>query len=142
MPKSAARIVVQKNGAGVGRREILDLVQGAGVTLTVTDDPGNRRVRATIATAGGNHAMLSNLAWAASGHTGAALAVAAWGAAGAAAPVASTADGQVLQRQGGALVWATLAGLLAVYQLTLGLTDDTLVSVPEIPAVWTGGSFI
>jgi len=59
-----------------------------------------------------SHSGLTSLGWAASGHTAPAgnPKVAAFGAAGATQLVEATADGQYLQRIGGALVFAALAG--------------------------------
>ena len=51
-----ARVAVRKNtGAVVGTRRRLNLIEGAGVTLTVADDPGSEEVDVTIAaTPGGS----------------------------------------------------------------------------------------
>jgi len=80
------------------------------------------------------HSALSSLAWTSSGHTGTATSVAVFNGGGAAAVSTPSADGQVLSRQGGALVWVTLAAGLALYPevtevileeanvLTLGVT--------------------
>jgi hypothetical protein len=80
------------------------------------------------------HSALSSLAWTSSGHTGTATSVAVFNGGGAAAVSTPSADGQVLSRQGGALVWITLAAGLALYPevtevileeanvLTLGVT--------------------
>lgn len=61
------------------------------------------------------HSALSSLAWTSSGHTGTATSVATFNGGGAAAVSTPSADGQVLSRQGGALVWVTLAAGLALY---------------------------
>lgn len=61
------------------------------------------------------HAALSSLAWTSSGHTGTAQSVAVFNGGGAAAVSTPSSDGQVLSRQGGALVWVTLAAGLALY---------------------------
>lgn len=61
------------------------------------------------------HSALSSLAWASSGHTGTATSVAIFNGGGAASVSTPSADGQVLSRQGGALVWVTLAAGLALY---------------------------
>ena len=52
---------IQSAGSAVGTRRSLNLIQGANVTLTVADDPGNDRVNVTVAAAGGatNHNLLS-----------------------------------------------------------------------------------
>lgn len=65
------------------------------------------------------HTGLSALAWTGSGHTGAATSVAAFTAGGAAQNVQATADGQVLTRVGGLLVFAAVAATAAV------ITDST-----------------
>lgn len=82
------------------------------------------------------HSALSSLAWTSSGHTGTATSVAVFNGGGAAAVSTPSADGQVLSRQGGALVWVTLAAGLALYPevtevileeanvLTLGVTTN------------------
>lgn len=61
------------------------------------------------------HSALSSLAWTSSGHTGTAASVAVFNGGGTAAVSTPSADGQVLSRQGGALVWVTLAAGLALY---------------------------
>ncbi len=61
------------------------------------------------------HSALSSLAWTSSGHTGTAISVATFNGSGAASVSTPSADGQVLSRQGGALVWVTLAAGLALY---------------------------
>ena len=61
------------------------------------------------------HSALSSLAWTSSGHTGTATSVAVFNGGGAAAVSTPSADGQVLSRQGGALMWVTLAAGLALY---------------------------
>ncbi len=82
------------------------------------------------------HSALSSLAWTSSGHTGTATSVATFNGSGAASVSTPNADGQVLSRQGGALVWVTLAAGLALYPevtevileeanvLTLGVTTN------------------
>jgi hypothetical protein len=61
------------------------------------------------------HSALSSLGWTSSGHTGTAQSVAVFNGGGAAAVSTPSADGQVLSRQGGVLVWVTLAAGLAFY---------------------------
>ena len=61
------------------------------------------------------HSALSSLGWTSSGHTGTAQSVAVFNGGGAAAVSTPSADGQVLSRQGGALVWVTLAAGLALF---------------------------
>ena len=60
------------------------------------------------------HTGLTALGWTASGHTGANTSVAAFTAGGAAQTVAATADGQVLTRVGGLLVFAAVAASAGV----------------------------
>lgn len=51
---SNARVTVRRNtGADVGTRRRLNFVEGANVTLTIADDPGNEEVDITIASSGG-----------------------------------------------------------------------------------------
>lgn len=68
-----------------------------------------------------SHPSLTTLGWSASGHTGPAgnPTVAAFNNLGVAQTVAATTDGQYLQRLGGALVFAALAG-----GVTLGSGSD------------------
>jgi len=48
-----ARVAVSKNsGATVGTRRELNLIEGANITLTIADDPGNEEVDITIAATG------------------------------------------------------------------------------------------
>jgi hypothetical protein len=77
------------------------------------------------------HSALSSLAWTSSGHTGTATSVAVFNAGGAAAVSTPSADGQVLSRQGGALVWVTLAAGLALYSSI----DDVLEEDMNVLAV-------
>lgn len=81
---------------------------------------------ATWITAGGvsSHTSLTTLGWSAAGHTGTQTSVACFDGTGAAQTVQATADGQVLQRVGGVLVFATLA--IAV---GLGGTEDRSLDV-------------
>lgn len=59
------------------------------------------------------HTALSALAWASSGHTGIATAIAAWDAAGAASVVQATVNETMLVRRAGTLQWVPLvAGAL------------------------------
>lgn len=51
---NVARTTVRKNGgADVGSRRRLNLIEGANITLTVTDDAGNEEVDITIAASAG-----------------------------------------------------------------------------------------
>ena len=81
------------------------------------------------------HSALSSLGWTSSGHTGNAQSVPVFNGSGAAALSSPTADGQVLSRQGGVLMWVTLATGLAIYpEIT-----DTRVDVE--PALVMGSTF-
>jgi hypothetical protein len=81
------------------------------------------------------HSALSSLAWTSSGHTGTAQSVAVFNGGGAAAVSTPSADGQVLSRQGGALVWITLSTGFAFFP---ELTD---VRVNVEPIVSLGLTF-
>ena len=74
--------------------------------------------RVTALTAGSApitaHTGLSALGWTGSGHTGASTSVATFDGGGAAQNVAATADGQVLTRVGGVLVFAAIAASAGV----------------------------
>lgn len=71
------------------------------------------------------HSALSSLGWTSSGHTGTAQSVAVFNGGGAASVSTPSADGQVLSRQGGALVWVTLAAGLALYpEVSEVILDD------------------
>jgi len=74
--------------------------------------------RVTALTAGSApitaHTGLSALGWTGSGHTGGVTSVAAFDGGGAAQNVAATADGQVLTRVGGLLVFAAIAASAGV----------------------------
>lgn len=48
-----ARVAVKKAGSVIGTRRGINLIEGAGVTLTVTDDSGNEEVDVEIAATGG-----------------------------------------------------------------------------------------
>jgi len=50
---AVARIQIKKNGVLVGTRRAANLIEGAGTTLTVTDDAGNEEVDVNIAVSGG-----------------------------------------------------------------------------------------
>ena len=81
---------------------------------------------ATWVAAGGvtSHTALTTLGWSAAGHTGTATSVACFNGAGAAQTVQATADGQVLQRIGGVLVFATVAATVGI-----GAADDRTLDV-------------
>jgi len=72
-----------------------------------------------------SHPSLTTLGWSASGHTGDPTSVAAFNnTTGAAQTVIATTDGQVLQRIGGALVFASIAA-----GVTVGGGSETSYSV-------------
>jgi hypothetical protein len=52
---------IQKAGAVIGTRRALNLIEGANITLTLSDDAGNDRVNVTVAAASGatTHNLLS-----------------------------------------------------------------------------------
>jgi len=56
-----ARLEVKKAGVSIGKRRGLNLIEGANVTLTVADDPGNEEVDVTIASAGGGGGVAKTL---------------------------------------------------------------------------------
>lgn len=82
------------------------------------------------------HTALSALAWASAGHTGSALAVAAWGAAGGAAVVQATTDETMLVRRAGALQWVPLVIAINVLNAELVLEGNVLFGDSAI--VYTG----
>jgi hypothetical protein len=81
------------------------------------------------------HTALSALSWASAGHTGSALAVAAWGAAGGAAVVQATTDETMLVRRGGTLQWVPLVAAAVVVQQAL--YSDFALSVIDIGGIAT-----
>ena len=82
------------------------------------------------------HTALSALSWASAGHTGTALAVAAWGAAGGAAVVQATTDETMLVRRAGALQWVPL--LVAMSVLDGELVLEGLVLDGNSATIYTG----
>ena len=82
------------------------------------------------------HTALSALAWASAGHTGSALAVAAWGAAGGAAVVQATTDETMLVRRAGALQWVPLLVAMSVHAGELVL--EGLVLDGNSATIYTG----
>ncbi len=48
-----AEIIVQSEGGLIGQRRQINFIAGAGISITVTDDPVNNRINITIATTGG-----------------------------------------------------------------------------------------
>lgn len=81
------------------------------------------------------HTALSALSWASAGHTGSALAVAAWGAAGGAAVVQATTDETMLVRRAGTLQWVPLVAAAVVVQQAL--SSDFALSVIDIGGIAT-----
>ena len=84
-----------------------------------------------------SHTALSALAWASAGHTGSALAVAAWGAAGGAAVVQATTDETMLVRRAGALQWVPLV-LSVVFLPASDLIMDNVVYTMNGAVVFSG----
>ena len=82
------------------------------------------------------HNTLSNLAWINAAHTGAANAVAAWNAAGAATVVQATTDETMLVRRAGALQWVPL--LVAMSVLDGELVLEGLVLDGNSATIYTG----
>jgi hypothetical protein len=83
------------------------------------------------------HTALSALAWASAGHTGSALAVAAWGAAGGAAVVQATTDETMLVRRAGTLQWVPLV-LSVVFLPSSDLIMDNVVYTMNGAVVFSG----
>lgn len=85
---------------------------------------------ATWVNAGGvsSHPSLTTLGWSAAGHTGTQTSVACFDGTGAAQTVQATADGQVLQRIGGVLVFAAVAATVSI-----GAADDRTLDVWYFP---------
>jgi len=97
------RIVFQRNGDAVARREGLDLVEGPGITVAMVDDEPNRRVRATVSTIGD---------WPTSTHTGAGggnPGLATFKGDGSAVESVPAEDDE-LTREGSSLVWSPPRG--------------------------------
>lgn len=82
------------------------------------------------------HTALSALAWASAGHTGSALAVAAWDAAGTASVVQATTNETMLVRRAGALQWVPL--LIAATMLKAELVLEGGVLYGAGATVYTG----
>ena len=82
------------------------------------------------------HSALSALSWASAGHTGSALAVAAWGAAGGAAVVQATTDETMLVRRAGALQWVPLLVAATMIKAELVLEGGVLYGASA--TVYTG----
>jgi len=82
------------------------------------------------------HNTLSNLAWINAAHTGAANAVAAWNAAGAATVVQATTDETMLVRRAGTLQWVPLVVAMSVLDGELVLEGGVLYGTSA--TVYTG----
>jgi len=82
------------------------------------------------------HNTLTNLAWNNAAHTGAANAVAAWNAAGAATVVQATTDETMLVRRAGTLQWVPL--LVAMSVLDGELVLEGLVLDGNSATIYTG----
>lgn len=108
------------NDGGAGGNYTVDLAAVAGVAGSYTygsftvDAYGRVTVAASGAAPITAHSGLSALGWTGSGHTGANTSVAAFDGGGAAQTVAATADGQVLTRVAGVLVFAAVAASTGV----------------------------
>lgn len=70
------------------------------------------------------HSALTTLGWSASGHTGTATSIAGFNGAGAAQTIQATADGQVLTRVAGVLVFAAVAATVST-----SIPDDKSLDV-------------
>ena len=81
------------------------------------------------------HTALSALAWASSGHTGSATAVAAWDGGGTAAVVQATTDETMLVRRAGTLQWVPLVAAAVVVQQAL--SSDFALSIIDIGGIAT-----
>ncbi len=103
-----------------------DLWVDSSVSPRVAYTCTNNSTGAATWTSGGvsAHTALTTLGWSAAGHTGTATSVACFNGAGAAQTVQATADGQVLQRIGGVLVFATVAATVGI-----GAADDRTLDV-------------
>ena len=75
------------------------------------------------------HTALSALAWASSGHTGSATAVAAWNGGGTAAVVQATTDETMLVRRAGALQWVPLVLSVVFIPSSDLIMDDVLYTI-------------
>lgn len=159
-------VTVAKAGTEIGTRGRINLIQGANVTLTITDDPAHDEVDVTIAAAGaggltdgdkgdvvvsGGGAVWTidnNVVTPAKLDDGAGQSVLGRAAAGSGdrADIASSADGDVLRRAAGVLGWgaipeSSVAGLttdLAAKQAS----DPTLDMLSGVKHVITANKII
>lgn len=94
-----------------------DLWVDSSVTPRVAYTCTNNSTGEATWTAGGGvsaHTDLTTLGWSAAGHTGTQTSVACFDGTGAAQTVQATADGQVLQRIGGVLVFASVVASVGI----------------------------
>lgn len=93
-----------------------DLWVDSSVSPRVAYTCTNNSTGAATWTSGGvaSHTALTTLGWSAAGHTGTQTSVACFDGTGAAQTVQATADGQVLQRVGGALVFAAVVASVGI----------------------------
>lgn len=103
-----------------------DLWVDSSVSPRVAYTCTNNSTGAATWTSGGvsAHTALTTLGWSAAGHTGTQTSVACFNGAGAAQTVQATADGQVLQRIGGVLVFASV-----VASVGIGAAEDRTLDV-------------
>lgn len=103
-----------------------DLWVDSSVSPRVAYTCTNNSTGAATWTSGGvsAHTALTTLGWSAAGHTGTQTSVACFDGTGAAQTVQATADGQVLQRIGGVLMFASV-----VASVGIGAAEDRTLDV-------------
>jgi hypothetical protein len=67
---STQRVIVAKNGTDIGTREKINLIEGAGVTMTVADNVADNRVDVTINASSGSGTVTSVSVVSANGFAG------------------------------------------------------------------------